>query len=57
MDWIALAIIVPQIVVGFGLIRVVWRLNSSVAALTAQMELWCRRTEDHEDRIRKLENP
>ena len=41
--------------VGLGVIAAVWRLNSSVAKLTASMEIYIERTNDHEDRIRNLE--
>jgi cell division protein FtsB len=46
-----------QVFVGLGVITAVWRLNSSVAKLTAQMVIYVARTDDHEARIRKLEKP
>ncbi len=45
------------IFVGLGVITAVWRLTASVAKLTAQMTMYVARTDDHEERIRKLETP
>jgi hypothetical protein len=46
-----------QILVGLGIVGGMWRLNSSVAALTARLEALLPRVDDHERRLRRIERP
>ena len=45
-----------NILVGLGIIGAMWRMTGQVAGLTASMKIYIKRTDDHEVRIRDLED-
>ena len=44
-----------EILIGSGIIGMLWKMNIQIAALTEQLKTIFKLTEDHEDRIRELE--
>lgn len=44
-----------QVIVGCGMIAGMWRLTREVASLATTMRFYAERTDDHETRIRVLE--
>lgn len=46
---------IVEILIGSGIIGMLWKMNIQIAALTEQLKTIFKLTEDHEDRIRELE--
>jgi|TARA_R100000655_G_scaffold11912_1_gene27889 cell division protein FtsB len=46
---------VVELLIGSGIIGMLWKMNVQLASLTEQLKTIFRRTEDHESRIRKIE--
>jgi len=46
---------VVELLIGSGIIGMLWKMNVQLASLTEQLKTIFRRTEDHEYRIREIE--
>ncbi len=46
---------VIEIIIGGGIVSMLWKMNCQLAALSEQLKTFAKRTEDHEVRIRDLE--
>ena len=44
-----------ELLIGTGIIGMLWKMNIQIAALTEQLKTIFKLTEDHEERIRELE--
>ena len=47
---------IVELLIGSGIIGMLWKMNVQLASLTEQLKTIFRRTEDHEARIRKIES-
>ena len=46
---------IVELLIGSGIIGMLWKMNIQIAALTEQLKTIFKLTEDHEERIRELE--
>ena len=47
--------VILQLAIGFGLVGGMWRLVRTVSCISAKLDLYMERTNDHEDRLRSIE--
>lgn len=46
---------IVELLIGSGIIGMLWKMNIQIAALTEQLKTIFKLTEDHEERLRELE--
>ena len=44
-----------EIVIGAGIIGMLWKMNCQIGAIGEQLKAFSKKTDDHEKRIRELE--